>query len=169
MATPLDVTVFYLEMRQPNQRIVPAPRARLSVQHVASPTVPFYRELYHAVGKDYHWFSRGKLSDEALSAIISDPRDEMHVLYVDDAPAGFAELDRRQPHEIELVQFGLTGPYIGQGLGKWLLQWTVDKAWSYQPERFWLHTCTLDHAAAVPNYLKAGFVEYRRETMWREV
>lgn len=169
MLTPLDVTVFYLEMRTPSQRIVPAPRAGLSVRHVASPAVSFYRELYHAVGKDYHWFSRGKLSDEALSAVIGDPRDEMHVLYVGETPAGFAELDRRQPNEIELVQFGLTGPYIGQGLGKWFLQWMVDKAWSYRPERFWLHTCTLDHAAAVPNYLKAGFVEYKRETIRREI
>lgn len=169
MPPPLDVTVFYLEMRAPNQRQVAAPRAGLTVRHVPSPTVSFYRELYYAVGKEYHWFSRSRLSDEALSAVISDPRDEMHVFYVDDAPAGFGELDRRQPNEIELVQFGLTGPYTGQGLGKWFLQWMVDKAWSYRPERFWLHTCTLDHAAAVPNYLKAGFVEYRRETIRREV
>jgi len=43
--------------------------------------------------------------------------------------------------------------FIGQGLGKYFLNWTIDKAWSYQPRRFWLHTCTLDHPAAVSTYL----------------
>jgi hypothetical protein len=27
----------------------------------------------------------------------------------------------------------------------------------------WLHTCTKDHPAALPNYLKAGFVVYKEE------
>ena len=26
-----------------------------------------------------------------------------------------------------------------------------------QPARVWLHTCTLDHPGALPNYLKRGF------------
>jgi hypothetical protein len=30
-----------------------------------------------------------------------------------------------------------------------------------RPRRFWLHTCTKDHAAALPNYLKAGFTIYK--------
>jgi len=88
---------------------------------------------------------------------------------VDGKPAGFAELDRRQPNEIELVQFGLMPDYIGRGLGKWFLQWTIDKAWSYQPKRFWLHTCTLDHAAALPNYLRAGFTIFKQEAIRREL
>jgi GNAT superfamily N-acetyltransferase len=74
--------------------------------------------------------------------------------------AGFAELDRRNNDEIELVQFGLMPKFLGQGLGKYFLQWTIDKAWSYQPKRFWLRTCTLDHPA--PNYLKSGFVLLRK-------
>ena len=53
--------------------------------------------------------------------------------------------------------------FIGQGLGKYFLQWAIDKAWSYQPTRLWLHTDTLDHPAALPNYQKAGFVIYREE------
>jgi hypothetical protein len=60
--------------------------------------VPYYRSLYDAVGKDYYWLSRRKMSDESLAAIIGDPADELHVLHVDGAPAGFAELDR-QLHE----------------------------------------------------------------------
>src|SRR5205085_5112558 len=101
--------------------------------------------------------------------IIRDPLDEVHVLHVDGTPAGFAELDRRTNDEIELVHFGLMPGFLGQGLGKFFLQWTIDKAWSYRPRRFWLHTCTLDHPVALPNYLKAGFAIYKEELTRREI
>lgn len=165
----VDVTVYYLEMLAPSHRSVPAPRDGLTVVDVPAPSVPYYRSLYDAVGKEFHWLSRRKMSDEALAAILEDPRNSMHVLHVDGTPAGFAELNRRQPDEIELVQFGLIRDFIGQGLGKWFLQWTIAKAWSYEPKRFWLHTCTLDHPAALPNYTKAGFVVYRQEAIRREL
>jgi GNAT superfamily N-acetyltransferase len=165
----VDVTVHYVEMLAPPRHFVPAPKEGLTVRHVLSPTVPYYRTLYDAVGKDYNWLSRRKLSDDALAAIIGDPRNELHVLQVDGEPAGFAELDRRQPDEVELVQFGLLPAFIGQGLGKWFLHWTIDMAWSYEPKRFWLHTCTLDHAAALPNYLKRGFVQFWQEVIQREL
>lgn len=165
----VDVTVYHLEMLAPTQRSVPVPRDELTVVQTQSPTVPYYRSLYNAVGKDFHWLSRRKMSDEALAAILDDQRNELHVLHVDGAPAGFAELDRRQLNEIELVQFGLMTDFIGQGLGKWFLQWAIDKAWTYQPTRFWLHTCTLDHPAALPNYLKAGFTLFKQEAIRREL
>jgi hypothetical protein len=163
------VTVYYLEMLAPSHRSVVAPRDGLTVIHRQSPTVPYYRSLYNAVGKEFHWLSRRKMTDEALAAILADPRNELHVLHVDGTPAGFAELDRRQTDEIELVQFGLISDFIGKGLGKWFLQWTIDKAWSYEPRRFWLHTCTLDHPAALPNYIKAGFVLFKQEAIRSEL
>lgn len=169
MAGLVEVPVFYLEILAPSHRSAPAPREGLTVLHVPSPTVPYYRSLYEAVGGDYHWLSRRTMSDEALAAILGDPRDQSHVLHVEGNPAGIAELDRGRPGEIELVQFGLMPEYLGQGLGRWFLQWTIDRAWSYEPRRFWLHTCTLDHPAALPNYLKAGFAPFRQETIRREL
>lgn len=164
----IDVTVFYLEMMAPTRLVISPPRAGLTVEHVRSPDLASYRSLYNAVGQDYAWRSKLKLSDAALTELISNPQIEVHVLFVDGVRAGFAEFDRRQPQEIEMVQFGLTRDFIGQGLGKWFLQYMIDKAWSYQPQRFWLHTCTLDHAAALPNYLKAGFVQFKHEIVRRE-
>lgn len=159
----MHIKTTYLELFAHPHAVVPPPRPGLAVMHARNPTVAYYRSLYDAVGRDYDWTSRKKLSDEELAAIIQDPLDEMHVLTVDGQPAGFAELDRRKPDEIELVQFGLTAPHIGKGLGKYFLQWTIDKAWSYEPRRFWLHTCTKDHPNALSNYLKAGFVIYKEE------
>jgi ribonuclease BN (tRNA processing enzyme)/GNAT superfamily N-acetyltransferase len=163
----VEVTTFYLEMLESPGHKVPAPCAGLTVQHVRSPSVAYYRSLYDPVGEDYNWRSRRKMSEAELLAIIGNPLDELHVLHVDGVPAGFAELDRRQPNEIELVQFGLKPDFIGRGLGKWFLQAAIDIAWSYHPQRFWVHTCTLDHPAALPNYTKAGFKQYKEEVCLR--
>ena len=165
----MEVTVFHMEMLAPPNLKVAPPREGLSVKYVPSPSVAYYRSLYDPVGNDYNWRSRRKMSPEALTAIIGDPRDELHVLHVDGEPAGFAELDRRKSDEIELVQFGLMPGFIGQGLGKWFLNWTVEKAWSYNPKRFWVHTCTLDHSAAVPNYQKAGFKVFKQEVIQQTI
>ena len=165
----VDVKIYYLEMLANIRGEASAPRDDLSVVQARNPSVPYYRGLYDAVGKDYHWHSRAKLSDAELAAVIQDARNEIHVLHAAGEPAGFAELDRRTPHEIELVQFGLLPGFIGQGLGKYFLQWTIDKAWSYGPNRFWLHTCSLDHPAALPNYLKAGFRLFKEVEKQREI
>jgi GNAT superfamily N-acetyltransferase len=164
----MDVKVTYLQMFAHPRQIVSPPRDGLLVLHAKNPTVAYYRFLYDSVGRRWQWLSRRKLSDEQLAAVIHDPRDEVHVLHVEGVPAGFAELDRRQEGEIELVQFGLMPDFIGQGLGKYFLQWTIDRAWNYRPMRFWLHTCTLDHPAAIPNYRKAGFEVYKKEMTVRE-
>ena len=157
------VKTTYLQMFAHTPRVVPPPREGLVVVHARTPSVAYYRFLYDAVGRDYDWTSRRKLSDAQLAALLHDPRLEAHVLMADGVPAGFAELDRRIEGEIELVQFGLMPEFIGQGFGRYFLEWTIDKAWSYGPRRFWLHTCTKDHPTALPNYLKAGFSIYKEE------
>jgi len=163
----IDVKVFYLEMLAHARRTITPPRDGLAVIHARKPTVAYYRFLYSTVGKDYSWRTRGRMTDDELAASLHHPQHEVHVLHVDGTPAGFAELDCRQPDNVELLQFGLMPGFLGQGLGKWFLQWTIDKVWSQQPRRFWLHTCTLDHPMALPNYLKAGFKLYREEmTKW---
>ncbi len=157
----MKVKTTYLEMFARPERVIPPPREGLAVVHARRPTVAYYRFLYDAVGRDYDWSSRKKLADAELAILLNDPRLDVHVLMADGVPAGFAELDRRIEDEIELVQFGLIREFIGQGLGRYFLQWTIDKAWSHDPRRFWLHTCTKDHPAALPNYLKAGFAVYK--------
>jgi hypothetical protein len=148
----MKVITTYLQMFACPVRIVPPPREGFVIVHAKKPTVAYYRFLYDAVGRDYDWTSRKKLPDTELAALLNDPRLEVHVLMAEGVPAGFAELDRRVEGEIELVQFGLMPAFIGQGLGRYFLQWTIDKGWSYQPRRFWLHSCTKDHPTALPNY-----------------
>ena len=157
---PMAVTTTYLQMFAPNGRSVAPPRDDLLILHAQRPTPAYFWFLYDAVGRDWNWTSRRKLSDAELLTTIHDPLVEIHVLFASGVPAGFVELDCRAPHEIEIRQFGLVAEFIGQGLGRFFLQWVIDYAWSHGPERLWLHTCTNDHPGALPNYIKAGFQVY---------
>ena len=103
------------------------------------------------------------LSDAELAAVLDDPRVEVNVLWVGGAPAGYAELDRRAPPDIELAYFGLMPEFIGQGLGAYLLDWAIHHAWRSRPRRLWLHTCDLDHPRALDFYQSLGFRIYDRQ------
>jgi len=150
----------YLEMRRPPNSVPVPPCDGIEVTQVDSPSIEFYRHLYQSVGERFHWVDRLVLPDNELRAIIQDDRVEISVLTVDGNTAGYSELDRRQAQEIELAYFGLFPRFLSQGLGSRFLAWTLQKAWSFQPRRVWLHTCDLDHPAALRTYLNAGFVVY---------
>ena len=160
------VTVTYLEMTSPGRR-PPAPGwpDPVTVRRAERPPVSFYRHLYDAVGADWNWYERRRLSDDALAAIVHDDAVEVHVLHVRGVPAGYVELDRRVEDEVEIAYFGLMPDYVGRGLGPALLGWALDLAWSYRPRRVWLHTCSLDHPKALAVYRRAGFEVYDREVV----
>jgi ribosomal protein S18 acetylase RimI-like enzyme len=50
----------------------------------------------------------------------------------------------------------------GQGHGKWLLAEAVRRAWREGVERVHVHTCSLDHPAALAAYRRAGFTPCKR-------
>src|SRR4030095_3885498 len=116
-----------------------------------------YRELYEGVGTDYHWRDRRSWSDEKLQAHLDQSTIEIWVLRERSSPRGFFELARHEDDSVEIAYFGLMPTGIGQGLGRALLTTAIDEAWKQKPSRVWLHTCTLDHPAALANYLARGF------------
>ena len=77
---------------------------------------------------------------------------------------GYVELDERPDRCVEIVMFGLLPDFVGRGLGKAFLSTAIDLAWVRKPERVWLHTGSLDHPVALPNYLARGFTIYQQET-----
>ncbi|MCJ2119811.1 GNAT family N-acetyltransferase [Methylobacterium sp. J-001] len=116
-----------------------------------------YRRLYRAVGADWLWFSRLTLGDEALRAILDDPRVEILALRRDGADLGLLELDFRQPDTCELAFLGLVPKALGQGLGRTLINAAIERAWSRPIRRLWVHTCTFDHPGALGFYRRSGF------------
>lgn len=157
----IPTLVTYLEMTAaPATAPLPPPMPRVEVRVARRPTVSFYRYLYDAIGRDWTWVARKLLSDGELQAVLADPAVEVNVLWVGGVPAGYAELDRRVPPDIELGYFGLLPEFVGGGLGRYLLDWTIHHAWRSRPRRLWLHTCDLDHPRALAVYRKSGFVAY---------
>jgi GNAT superfamily N-acetyltransferase len=160
----LETIVTHLEMHErPTRTPAPPPRADLTIVRAVHPTVSFYRYLYDTVGEPWIWTDRRRIDDAALAAIVHDPKVEVHVLYAAGTPAGYTELDLRKWPDIELGYFGLVPEFIGQKLGPYLLDWSVDEAWSRGPARFWVHTCTLDHPGALAMYERAGFRRFHTE------
>ena len=53
--------------------------------------------------------------------------------------------------------------FIGKGLGGELLTAAIARAWDMGASRVWVHTCTLDHPTALPNYQARGFRVFRVE------
>jgi GNAT superfamily N-acetyltransferase len=157
--------ITYLEMTEPPTSPTPArPTVKIVLMRAEKPTLSFYRYLYNTVGQDWLWWERKQMSDDDLSAIITNDLVEVYVLYVGGAPAGYGELDRRFEDEIEIAYFGLVPEFIGQGLGGYFLRWIIDQAWTYDLKRLFVHTCTEDHPAAIYNYQRHGFSQYQQVT-----
>jgi len=161
----IEVTRTYLQLDQP-EKLNPAalgdPRVR--IDRVAECPASFYRYLYAEVGRYYHWTDRLPWTDEEIRTHLARPEIILWVMYSEGAPAGYFELERHPDDSIEIAYFGLIQEFLGRGLGKSLLTVAAQQAWSDGANRVWLHTCTLDDAAALPNYLKRGFKAFKQET-----
>jgi len=136
----------------------------VDLERPARPEPELYRHCYQTVGAAYHWRDRWGWSDEQIRDHLALPGITLHVARRGDALAGFYELRRvTDDDSVEIAYFGLVPAELGRGLGKHLLSCAVRDAWALRPARVWLHTCTLDHPNALPNYVARGFVPYKSE------
>jgi ribosomal protein S18 acetylase RimI-like enzyme len=131
--------------------------------------VSFFRYLYTEVGRAHHWTDRLGWSEETVRRHLDNPAISLWLLSWEGAPAGYFELRKEGDEAVEIAYFGLLPEYVGRGWGKFLLTEAVRTAWSLGPTRVWLHTCTLDHPAALPNYLRRGFRRVREEVYTAEI
>jgi GNAT superfamily N-acetyltransferase len=161
----LETVVTFLEMTaNPGLRHqAPSNIPGLALMRAVKPPVHFYRYLYDTVGRDYYWVDRKKINDTALRLILDDDNTHVYVAYAGGVPAGYFELDGREPGLVEINYLGLVPEFHGRGLGKWLLGESVEVAWSLRPDRVIVETCTLDGPRALALYQRAGFTPYRRQ------
>jgi GNAT superfamily N-acetyltransferase len=157
----LAAVVTYLEMRSPQEPEVPP--SPLSLKRVEVPQPEHYRELFRLIGAPWLWFSRLILDDVHLAAILQHPKVELYsVLDESGREVGMLELDFREHGECELAFIGLVPELSGKGHGRWLLAEAVRRAWREGVDRVHVHTCSLDHPAALSAYRRAGFTPYKR-------
>ncbi len=161
----IEVTRTYLEMRSSAELKAARsddPRVRVEQAHDCSPS--FYRHLYVEVGRNYHWIDRLAWTDEQIATHLQQAEISLWLMTQDDATAGYFELCRCEDGSVEIAYFGLLPKFLGRGLGKHLLTCATEQAWADGANRVWLHTCTLDDPAALPNYLRRGFRPFKTET-----
>jgi len=150
--------VTYLEMLAPPAP-APAPASPLRLERWAAVDPERYRALFALVGARWLWFSRLAMDDAELRAAVA----EVHVVIgPDGGDAGFVELDFRVPELCTIRFLGLVPALAGKGHGRWLFAETLRLAWAPGVTRVAVHTCSLDHPAALPAYLRAGFTAMGR-------
>jgi GNAT superfamily N-acetyltransferase len=160
-AGKLANVVTYLEMRAPvaYSRIE---ASEFEISHVQKPDLDWYRSLFRSIGEPWLWFSRLRLTDKELQAILDDAAVDVFALAYQGVDQGLLEFDRRKLPDVEVAFFGVTPALIGRGAGRALLAHGLDAEWEHHPRRIWLHTCTADHPGALSFYRKFGFEPYKR-------
>jgi GNAT superfamily N-acetyltransferase len=145
------------------------PSAERELLPLAPCSVADWRTLYGRIGGDWHWHDRDAWPDEVIAERLRDPNVFVYQIgaRATDTPeqaGGFLELERHSDGAFEIVYLGLHADAMGMGLGGWLVETAVRRAFAHGDTRLWLHTCTLDSPAALPNYLARGFAADRTET-----
>ena len=160
--------VTYLEMKSPDEltEATAIPGVRLERAETGSPLI---RELLVRVGRPHKWRTVS-WSEEQWAEYLNDPlRQAWFITRDDDAGPQYAGIASYLPNgtpdggvEIQISHFGLVPEYVGRGLGGHALTLTIQTAWTLNPSttRVWLHTSTLDHPNALPNYQKRGLRPY---------
>ena len=152
----LAAVVTYLAMAA-RPRPMPLPASPFELERWRDPSPARYRALFRRVGAPWLWFSRLILDDDALRAIVGDPDVEVYAVTHGGDEVGLLEVDFRAAGEAGLAYVALTPELAGRGHGRWLLARALDVAWRPGVDRVTVHTCTLDHPAALPAYRRAGF------------
>jgi GNAT superfamily N-acetyltransferase len=167
----MHVTRTYLDLKTPAQfKAAFADFPDIAIIRAKRPLPELYRQCYRAVGEAFHWRDRWDWTDAEITKHLADPAIGLFVASRIDRNkqadlAGWYELRRvAEDDSVEIAYFGIVAAQFGRGFGKHLLSSAVRDAWALDPKRVWLHTCTLDHPNALPNYLARGFTPYRTET-----
>ncbi len=165
----IEVRRTYVEMLRPEDLAAAPIPDGVHVESLASCPPELYRWLYAEVGRAYSWIDRLGWSDREIRDHLARPGVAVSVLRSGEVRAGYFESVRHPDAAVEIAYFGLLPPFVGRGLGKAMLTLAVRDAWARGAARVWLHTCSLDHPAALGNYLRRGFRIVKQETYWADL
>ena len=94
------------------------------------------RFFYKQIGVDHYWRDRLSWSDSDWVKYVTNKNLETHILKKE---------------------------FRGLKLGSTLVNHAIASASRKNPERMWVHTCSLDHKHALQNYKSKGFEIFKEE------
>lgn len=154
----------YVEMTALSQLIPAAPVPGLTLEPVDR-GASFIPGILARIGAPHGWKSASRTEGEWAAWFAGHPDRTFWLLSFEGAPAGMVICDLHPGGEAEIVTFGLLPEFVGKGLGGFALTLGVQQAWALAPSvsRVWLHTSTVDHPRALPNYHRHGFRTFKTE------
>ncbi len=167
-----EVVVTDLEMTEPAVlRPGRAPDPAATLVRAGRPSPLLSRFFYRSVGGDWYWVDRIGWTHDQWQRWTDTPGYELWTCWSDGVPAGYFELDPSgRDGSVEIAFFGLLPGFAGLGIGGWLLGKAAHRAWALPgTTRVWVHTCSLDSPAALPNYLARGFTPCSTSLEYRDL
>nr|WP_158882479.1 GNAT family N-acetyltransferase [Amycolatopsis anabasis] len=130
-------------------------------------TSPLIRSVAVRIGTPYEWPSVS-WTDAQWGDFLAHPRREFWLIRHGEEIAGLADFEGQDGGQVEITTFGLVPESVGRGIGGHALTLVLERAWKFphsdgEVRRVWLHTSTLDHPHAMPNYRKRGLRPFRTE------
>ena len=120
--------------------------------------------FYKQIGVDHYWRDRLIWSDKEWLKYAENEDLETHILIKEEDLVGFYEQEYHpESNEIELINMGILKEFRGLKLGSILLNHAIASASRKNPNRMWVHTCSLDHKHALQNYRSKGFEIFKEE------
>ena len=159
-----QVTTTYLQMSAASElRPKRSSDPRFIVREAKVPQWQLNRFLYFLVGEQWAWVDKRGWSDRQWQEYVGSENLRTFLALHEGNIAGYYELRRDEARAVEIAYFGLAPEFIGRGLGGALLTDAIERAWAWEAQRVWVHTCTLDHPAALRNYEARGMTIYDRK------
>jgi GNAT superfamily N-acetyltransferase len=159
-----EVEVYYLEIEELNSfELNIEHNENLKLVKLEIPSPELGRFFYLTIGGEYFWVDRLNWDYNRWNNYLSKPYVEMSLIYLNNTPIGYYEINKKEFPSIELVYFGLMKNFISNGYGTCLLKEIIEYCKNLNGNRLWLHTCSLDHEKALNFYKKNGFKLYKTE------
>jgi ribosomal protein S18 acetylase RimI-like enzyme len=148
----------YLDMTTQPMTSSAVPDAKL--KRLTGDDAERFRALYRDVGHNWLWASHLNKSTAEMANYLDAAERETFAVVDKQGDCGLLQLQFATDGTAEIVYIGVVEAAMGRGLGRWLLEQAIARAFAKPINRLWLHTCSFDHPKALGFYLRAGFRIY---------
>ena len=157
----------YLEINSLNDLIESKiPSDEFIIKSIDPANFQLNKFFYKNIGKKHHWVDRLVWTDKQWIEYTEDKKVKTFVLKKKDDLVGYYELILHlDQNETEIAYFGILEEYQNKKLGSFLLSSAIKNSFISNPNRVWVHTCSLDHKNALNNYISRGMKIFKKETI----